>query len=95
MRLYYNYKPYTTSSANTCINNLRQIDGAAQEFALEKGKTNGEAINFPNDLTPYIKLDKNGKVPSCPQGGVYSIKRVGDIPTCSLSNTVTPAHVLP
>jgi len=84
-----------TSPANACINNLRQIDGAAQEFALEKGKTNGEAINFPNDLTPYISLDKNGKIPSCPQGGVYSIKRVGDIPTCSLSNTVTPAHVLP
>jgi hypothetical protein len=83
------------SPANACINNLRQIDAAAQEFALEKGKTNGEAINFPNDLTLYIKLDKEGKIPACPMGGVYSIKKVGDIPTCSLGTNVTPAHVLP
>ena len=53
------------------------------------------AINFPNDLTPYIKLDKDGKIPPCPQGGIYSIKKVGDIPTCSLGTNVTPAHVLP
>jgi hypothetical protein len=78
-----------------CLNNLHQIDAAAQEFALEYRKTNGEAINFPDDLTPYIKLGKDGKLPSCPQGGVYSIKKVGDVPTCSLGTTVTPAHVLP
>ena len=84
-----------SSPANACINNLRQIDAAACEFALEKGKTNGEAINYPNDLTPYIKLNKDGKIPPCPQGGVYSIKKVGDTPTCSLSNTIVPAHILP
>jgi hypothetical protein len=93
--LYFNYKPYTTGPANTCINNLRQIDVAAQEFAQEKGKTNGEAINYPDDLTPYIKLNKDGKIPPCPSGGIYSIKKVGDVPTCSLGTTVTPAHVLP
>ena len=83
------------SPANACINNLREIDAAAQEFALEKSKTNGEAINYPTDLTPYIKLTKDGKIPPCPQGGVYSIKRIGDTPTCSLSTTVTPAHIMP
>ena len=82
-------------NGNACINNLRQIDAAAQEFALEHGKTNGEAINYPDDLTPYIKLNKDGKIPPCPQGGVYSIKKVGDNPTCSLGTTVTPAHILP
>jgi hypothetical protein len=64
-------------------------------FALEKSKKTGEAINYPNDLTPYIKLNKDGKIPPCPRGGVYSIKKVGDSPICSLSTTVTPAHVLP
>jgi type II secretory pathway pseudopilin PulG len=93
--LYSNYKPYTTSPANRCINNLRQIDAAAQQFALDKGKTNGEAINYPNDLTPYIKLNKGGKIPPCPSGGIYSIKKVGDVPTCSLGTTVTPSHILP
>ena len=69
---------------NACINNLRQIDAAANVFALEHGKTNGEAINFPDDLTPYIRLNSQGKIPSCPAGGIYSLKRVGETPTCSL-----------
>jgi hypothetical protein len=80
--------------SNACINNLRQIDAAANQFALEHSKTNGEAINYPNDLTPYIKLNKDGKIWPCPSGGIYSIKKVGDVPTCSLGTTVTPAHVL-
>jgi hypothetical protein len=88
-------KARSTSAENACINNLRQIDAAANEFALEHSKTNGEAINYPDDLTPYIKLNKDGKIPPCPQGGVYSIKKVGDTPTCSLGTTVTQAHVLP
>jgi competence protein ComGC len=80
--------------ANVCINQLREIDAAAYEFALEHHLTNGEAINFPNDLTPYIKLNSAGKIPGCPQGGIYSISKVGDKPICSLGTTVTPAHVL-
>jgi hypothetical protein len=82
------------SKVNACINNLRQIDAAANQFALEHHLTNGEAINFPNDLTTYIKLNKDGKIPGCPSGGTYTLKKIGDIPTCSLSNSVPP-HVLP
>jgi hypothetical protein len=84
------YRP--SQPANACINNLRQIDAAAQQFALEYHKTNGEAINYPTDLTPYFK---NGRIPPCPSGGTYSIKKVGDAPICSLGINVTPAHVLP
>ena len=82
-------------NANACINNLRQIDAAANQFALEQHKTNGEAIKYPDDLTPYIKLNSQGKIPPCPGGGIYTIKKVGDTPTCSLGTIVTPAHFLP
>ena len=81
--------------ANECINNLRQLDAVANQFALEHRKRTGDYINFPSDLTPYIKLTADGKIPGCPAGGVYSISRVGDMPTCSLGNTVTPNHILP
>ena len=91
----YFIKSRSTSANNACVNNLRQIDAAAQEFALEHSKTNGEAINYPDDLTPYIKLNRDGKIPPCPSGGIYSIKKVGVVPTCSLGTNVTPAHVLP
>ena len=88
-------KARSTPSVNACINNLRQIDAAANQFILENHKTNGEAINFPNDLTPYIKLNSAGKISPCPAGGIYHISKVGQSPTCSLGITVTPVHVLP
>jgi hypothetical protein len=87
--------PRRSTPSKICINILRQIEAAAQEFALERGKTNGEAINYPNDLTPYLKLNKDGKILPCPQGGIYSINKVGDNPTCSLGANVNPPHVLP
>ena len=83
------------AQAKVCINNLTKIDGAASLFALEQGRKTGDSINFPGDLTPYIKLNRNGKFPSCPAGGVYSITKVGDIPTCSIGTSANPAHVLP
>jgi prepilin-type N-terminal cleavage/methylation domain-containing protein len=90
-------KARATSQANACINNLRQIDDAANQFALERGKATGATLNFPNDLTPYIKLNSANKIPGCPAGGTYSESTVGanGYPRCSLSSTVTPSHVLP
>jgi hypothetical protein len=90
-----NFRSSRRSPANTCINNLRQIDAAANQFAFEHGLTNGARINFPSDLTPYIKLNSAGKIPPCPSGGTYYIGRVGKQPICSLGSTVTPAHILP
>jgi len=78
-----------------CLFNLRELDSAAKQFALENGKTNGSLINFPDDLTPYIKLNNAGKIPPCPAGGVYNLSKVGGPPICSLGTTIIPAHVLP
>jgi prepilin-type N-terminal cleavage/methylation domain-containing protein len=86
-------KARATSQANACINNLRQIDAAANQFALEKGKTTGAAIVLTTDLTPYIKLNSSGSLPACPAGGTYACASVGTNPTCTLS-TLTPAHAL-
>ena len=88
-------KARASSQASACINNMRQIDSAAQEFAIEKGKTVGAVINFPSDLTPYIKLNSSSAIPPCPAGGSYTGAGVGGIPSvvCSLGNTVTPSHV--
>ena len=83
------------AQAGACINNLKQIDGAANQFALERGKKTGDDIQFPSDLTPYIKLNALGSLPPCPAGGNYSEDKVGNLPLCSLGNTVTPGHFLP
>ena len=83
------------SQATTCINNLRQIDSAVQQFSVVAGKHVGETITYPTDLTAYIKLNKNGEIPPCPAGGTYTLNTVGTIPSaeCSLGSTVTPAHI--
>ncbi len=88
-------KARASSQANACINNLRQIDGAAQQWALERGQSTGAKITYPDDLTPYIKLNSASSIPPCPAGGTYSDATVGATPTCSLGTGVTPHHVMP
>lgn len=83
------------AQANACINNLSKIDAAANEFALEQNKKTGDTINYPADLTPYIKLNSAGSIPPCPAGGTYADPTVGATPTCSLGNSVNPAHLAP
>jgi len=88
-------KARATSQMNACINNLRQIDAAANSFALEQGKKTGDAIVMNTDLTPYIKLNSASSIPPCPAQGTYTITAVGTIPTCSLSTLTDYPHILP
>jgi chromosome segregation ATPase len=81
-------QPMTPDDAQreACINNLRQIDAAKQEWALENNKT-ANAIPTSQNLRPYFK---DGILPVCPGGGIYTINAVGEPPTCSI-----PGHALP
>ena len=89
-------KARATSQANACINNLRQIDSAVNQMAIERGLQTGANFNFPNDILPYIKTTVNGRLPPCPAGGDYGSGSIGvSQPTCSLGTSVTPPHVLP
>ncbi len=79
---------------NGCINNLRQIEAAKQEWALENGRSNGVAVTESN-IKPYLKLDSSGDLPTCPVGGTYVIGRVGEDPKCSIGTSAWPnSHVL-
>jgi prepilin-type N-terminal cleavage/methylation domain-containing protein len=86
-------KARTTSQANACINNLRQMDGAVQQWALENKQAANATVTLP-DITPYIKLDATGNLPGCPANGTYGVTAVDASPTCTLS-TATPPHALP
>jgi hypothetical protein len=74
---------------NQCINNLRQIDAAKNQWALELNKPNG-AVPTEQDISPYIKLDANGNIPKCPSGGIYTIGAIGEAPSCSVHGTFAP-----
>src|SRR3954453_10349837 len=75
----------TTSQQNACINNLRQLDGAVQQYALENKMASSSTYTL-SQLKPYIKLDSNSNIPGCPANGTYaSGTQVTNPPTCSLS----------
>src|ERR1051325_5675583 len=64
-------KARTTSQQNACINNLRQYDGAVQQWALEN-KKDSTATYTMTSIQPYVKLDSSGNLPACPAGRTYS-----------------------
>jgi len=77
------------NARNACINNLRQIDAAKNQWALENNKT-VTAVPTAADIAVYIKLDANGNIPGCPSGGTYTIGAVGVSPACSITGHVLP-----
>lgn len=74
-----------TSIRNACINNLRQIDGAIEQWALDK---NIHATNqvVEAEVAAYIKHG----MPTCPGGGKYTIGKVNEPPRCSIHDHVLP-----
>ena len=77
-----------SAQKNTCINNLRQIDGGKQQWALENKKSDTDSPGT-SDVAPYIK---NNAFPTCPSSGTYTVNAVNTDPTCSKSGS---GHVLP
>jgi len=90
-------KARATSQQNACINNLKQISGAIDEWALETGQSSGANVANVMTVSAYIKLNAGSSVPSCPASGTYTTGTVGVTPevTCSLSSLTTSPHVLP
>lgn len=74
-------KARTTAQKNACIANLKQIDGAIQQWALENKKATADTVGSA-DYTPYLK---GSQLPACPGGGAYTSTTVGTSPTCNIS----------
>ena len=82
-----------TRAAYPCINNLRQFDAAKNQWKLEKSKTDDDMPTW-DDIRPYLPDRWSNSIPACPDGGVYTLGRVRQSPTCSLGDT-QPGHKLP
>ncbi len=72
-------KARETALMNACMNNLRQIDGAKQTWAVEQKKNSADTPT-EQDLAPYLARNW----PTCPAGGTYSINTIEEKPTCSI-----------
>jgi prepilin-type N-terminal cleavage/methylation domain-containing protein len=74
----------TQSQKNACINNLRQIDGASQQWALEVNAASTSPVTFAN-ISGYLR---NSVI--CPSGGTtfadsYTLATIADKPVCKKS----------
>ncbi len=78
-----------TTNKNCCINNLRQIDGAKHQWALENGMTDKDAP----DEAQVAEYVRKGTFPTCPIEGTYTIGKMTVDPSCSLG--ASDGHVLP
>ncbi|EEF61188.1 type IV pilin protein [Pedosphaera parvula] len=86
----------TNAQQSGCINNLRHIDGAKQQWALE---TKAAATASPqlSDIQSYLGRGTNGNPPICPADSAaafassYAIHDLQNPPTCLINTT---NHVL-
>jgi prepilin-type N-terminal cleavage/methylation domain-containing protein len=84
-------KARSTSQQNACINNLRQIDGAIQQWALETGAKATDAVTGTK-IQPYMGRGSAGLLPFCPldsQKGFtssYTIVDASTPPKCLLQD---------
>ena len=86
-----------TAQTATCISNLRYIDAAKQEWALEQRKQNTDTP-LGSDLQPYLGRTAAGSLPTCPVDGAqtfatsYAPQSVGAKAVCLI---VPASHILP
>jgi prepilin-type N-terminal cleavage/methylation domain-containing protein len=89
-----------TAQTNACINNLRQIDAAKQQWALEVGAAPG-ATPGSADITPFLGRGNAGSVASvyCPLSGAgglngYTINNLNLAPACNNYDAVSHKAIL-
>jgi len=90
-----------TAQQNACINNLRQIDSAKQQWALET-RQGTNATPSETEIGPYLGRSGSTTNLFCPSGGSsgtnfassYDILAVSTAPTCKIGATFAKTHVL-
>jgi prepilin-type N-terminal cleavage/methylation domain-containing protein len=86
----------TTSQQNLCIDNLRSIDAAKQQWALEHSAI-GTTTPQGTDIQPYMGSG-GGVLPYCPTDSTaqfttsYTVNNCQTPPVC---NIVPATHILP
>ena len=73
---------------NYCVLNLREINGAKEQWAQENKKVKGDFVTL-RDLQPYLGCGPEGTLPICPHGGIYEPGRVGEEPKCTVDGPLS------
>ncbi len=75
-----------SARSNSCINNLRLIDAAKEQYAIENNIASGVATSSTS-CTAYLK---NNSFPVCPgTTTAYTTNNIGTYPSCAISGTAS------
>jgi prepilin-type N-terminal cleavage/methylation domain-containing protein len=78
-----------TSRAKTCVSNLKQIEAAKEQWAMDEKKVAA-------DVPAWADLAGTGKYmktqPSCPSAGTYTIGAISADPVCSIGANGTGTY---
>jgi prepilin-type N-terminal cleavage/methylation domain-containing protein len=77
-------KARETTRTKACVKNLRLIDDAKNQYAMDNKLPSGTQVNLQDLYPQYLKF-----IPVCPSGGNYTCNPVGTDPQCSI-----PGHDL-
>lgn len=75
----------TNACQSACVNNLRQIDGAKEQWALENKKPDGYVLTKEDEKAIDLFIP-GGQVPKCPSGDPaarYIYNPIGQAPECT------------
>lgn len=67
------------SKRTVCINNLRKITAAVEQWAIDNNIPSGANLSSQQEEDLYKNYLRGGK-PACPSGGEYTISAVGANP---------------
>ena len=83
-----------TARTNACINNLRLVDAAKEQYALESNLTDGDAVADGTVLDNYLK--GGWAAMECPVSGAndYAPNAIGTLPDCGNFDATTHAAQL-
>jgi prepilin-type N-terminal cleavage/methylation domain-containing protein len=73
-------KARASAQRTRCIDNLRQMAGAKEQWAVENFAPSGETV--PDGVIDVFF--KRG-FPTCPSGGAYQLDPIGQDPICNMS----------
>lgn len=73
-------KSRNSARVKSCISNLRVLNSAKAQWALEQHKPSS-SIPTVTDIVPFLR---DGEMPECPANGTYRIRSLPRIPLCSL-----------
>ncbi len=85
-------KARANARASSCINNLRLIDSAKQQYATFSTSCANSTVLSMSDISTFIKGAATSNGPTCREGGTYVVGAVSSNPTCSYP---APANATP